>query len=181
MRSFVLFFLLVVGLRAEVPLQADYEFLWTPRPEREAIQTYWIFRRIAPSPFWSVAQITTNRSRVVIEQVNTIVPYEWSIAPSNSLGIGPLSAIAPTPSNPRPVTDCVIEKVTVRGELPLVFQSSYDFKTWTPEIFIYGKGTTTVSRVPIPGDSFRFWRAVQVGTVAGRPPLPGVAAQQGNK
>ncbi len=175
MRILIVLILSVILGKSEVPLSADYEFLWTPRPDREAVTSYWIYRRVAPSTFWSVALITTNSSRAVIESVNTILPYEWSIAPSNSLGIGPLSAIAPTPANPRAVTDCRVVKVTVRGELPMVFQSSIDFKTWTPEIFIYGKGTTTVSRVPIPGDNFRFWRAVQVGTTQIRPPTPSIS------
>lgn len=145
---------------AEVPQFVDLEAQWTPRPPAERIETYWIFRRVPTSPVQTVALVTTNTSSVVISNVNTLIAYEWSIAASNSLGIGALSEIKLTPANPGPVKTGKFTQIRMKVPLGCIIERSPDMGDWSERWLIYPIGTDMVyfTHRLKPDEPLQFWR-----------------------
>lgn len=155
------FWLLVAGLvRAEVAQNADYIFGWQQRPAAAQVSSYWIFRRVPPSPFYSVALVTGNTNLAVVPNVTTLIRYEWAIAPSNSLGLGDLSEIVPTPSNPGRVRDARMVAVRLKVKPPAVIEQGPTMQQWSDRfVMLPAKdGTVTFTYMLEPDEPFQFWR-----------------------
>lgn len=157
--SLIIFLAIAIRGQSDVPMFVDLWAEWQPRPDNEKIETYWIFQRIGISPIRTVALVTTNRSSAVIQNVNTLLSYEWTIAASNSLGIGVASDLQMTPINPGVVTGAKIVSLQTKITPPCVIEEGTSLKEWKKRMVIIGSGTNwSFTYTLAPDDSYKFWR-----------------------
>lgn len=170
----VLAALSLATVKAEVPAILDYEFVWRPRPQNEAVQTYWLWRRVPGAPIAALAVVTTNQSSVWVSNVTTLIAYEWSITASNRLGMSDPSDIVPTPANPRPPRDLKNTRVRMKLELPAIVEQGPRLDESSAR-FIFmqapdGKLVFTYCLQPEEPMLFWRWRTMTNATLAA--PLP---------
>lgn len=160
MRALIASLLIAFPAIAEVPLILDYEFEFKPRPKNEAVETYWLWRRVSGSPVSTLAAVTTNESVIVASNVTTLIAYEWSLTASNKLGMSDPTSVVPTPVNPRPPTELKPVRVSMRVRPPVLIEQGESLENWSSR-FVLMNGTDGYVRFTYclsPDEPLMFWR-----------------------
>lgn len=174
LRALVVMGMLHGLVRAEVPSVLDYEFEWSPRPEREQIETYWLWRRVPPAPIWTLAGMTTNRGSIWVSNVTTLIAYEWALSSSNRLGLSDPGNIVPTPANPRPVTTMKPVRVRMRVTPPSIIEQGPVMGESTARFILIPStnGTLVFTYCLQPEEPMMFWRWRTMTNATLSAPLP---------
>lgn len=156
----VMCFLLVLAVKAEIAFVADYAFGWEQRPSTAKISSYWIFRRVPPSPIYNVVAVVGNTNTATVSNVTTIIHYEWAVAPSNSLGLGELSEIVPTPANPGRIRNARLTSVRMVVPQNAVIEASPTLSGFTNRFVIMNvKGNQNLFSYQLEAhEPAMFWR-----------------------
>lgn len=151
---------LVTALNAEVAFVADYVFGWEPRPATARISSYWIFRRVPPAPIYNVVAVVGNTNSAIVSNVTTIIHYEWAVAPSNSLGLGELSEIVPTPANPGRVRYARPISIVLRVPPNAIIEQGPKLDAMTNRFLIRSlpNGGSLFAYRLEPGEDMSFWK-----------------------
>lgn len=172
MRAWLASLLIAFPAIAEVPLILDYEFEFKPRPKNEAVETYWLWRRVVGAPIVTLAAVTTNESVIVASNVTTLIAYEWSLTASNKLGMSDPTSVVPTPVNPRPPTELKPVRVSMRVRPPVLIEQGESLEKWSSR-FILMNGTEGYVRFTYclsPDEPLMFWKSRELTILT--PPTP---------